>query len=350
MLKLRRRKPYFLVVRQLGGIGDVLTISCVLRGIAEKYPDHTIKVVTSRAYLSGCLLELFEHNPYVKHDDIIDINPLDGATDVTKKWWSSYAAASRLEDTVVYARADIAVDLNVACIEGEQAEIAKYGRVVTPRYKLWSDAAGVTPSSFTPIYEITNAERMEAAKFFRQRGWEEKKVVGVGIAAYSDARSAAKGKLHTVCHGLQALGYIPVTIDGMFQFNDVPALVGRRIKDLMPIIERMEAVISADSGILHMAGTVGTPVVGLFGTTDYKMRMGMYTGSAVDSTKLVPCAPCWYNQVCLTSPNPQDHYACMNMVGADIILEETRRWVEGDLSSYRPARLIPQRIEIGVLK
>ena len=342
------RKPYIVVIRQLGGIGDVLTLSCVFRGLKEKYPKHSIKVITSAFYLSGCLLDIMEHNPLV--DEIFDISPYDGATDETKASWTQFSAAPRLENEIVYKKAAMTFDLNVACINGEQAEIKQYGRVVTPRYKIWCDHAGVQPSSYQPIYEITEEEKVKADSIFRQRGWDGKRVVGIGVSAKDSKREASKAKLQAVCYGLRDLGYTPVTIDSLFQFPDVPGLVGKRVRDLMPLIAKMDLLISVDSGLLHMAGSVGTPVVGIFGTTDYRMRMGEYLGSAIDSSALVPCAPCWYVPKCLTSPNTGDHFKCMNVIGADVILEEARRWLENDLYTARVSKPTPKRLELAVLK
>ncbi|HJP05262.1 MAG: glycosyl transferase [Chromatiales bacterium] len=57
---------------------------------------------------------------------------------------------------------------------------------------------------------------------------------------------------------------------------DVSNLVGRtRLKELLAIIERADLLICPDSGPAHMATAVGTPVIGLYATSN-RWRTGPY--------------------------------------------------------------------------
>jgi ADP-heptose:LPS heptosyltransferase len=318
-------KPTIIIVRQLGGIGDVLALSCVFRGIREKFPQHEIICVTSRLYLAGGILELAEHNPYI--DSILVIEPFEATTQTTKSWWKEFAASPRLEDFAVVRKADFVIDLNTVCIETEITECRNFGRVLTPRYKIWCDAAGVVPSSYFPCYEFSKNE-LRAAQQYKKENWPlGKKVIGVGVAASTPDRSLKPGVLIDVCRQLRDAGCHVVTIDATRKYEDFDYLVGKRIAQLMPLISEMDVVLSMDSGVLHMAGAVSTPVIGIFGPTDYKMRMGQYTGSAIDSTQLTPCAPCWYNYPCKKERNPADHFKCFQKISPSVIVEEVLRWV-----------------------
>ena len=311
------------VVRQLGGIGDVLALSPVFRGIKEKYPKHKIQVITGGLYLSGSLLDLMRHNPFI--DEVIVVEPYDAATDETKQWWTQFGQAERLEDGYTWAKATYKTDLNVACIRGEAEDIKASGKVLRPRTQIWCEHAGVTPSSYKPIYEITEEEKA-IAQNYAERHWDHRKVIGVGVNAADPKRGVPINKIQAICDGLTARGYHPITVDASFSFPHISAIVGKRVQELMPIIALMDSFVTVDSGLLHMAGTVGTPVVGLFGPTDYTMRMGEYLGSAIDSTKLVPCAPCWYSYPCMRSPDHRDHLVCLKKITPEIVVEEAIRW------------------------
>ncbi len=320
------RKKTAIVIRQLGGIGDVLTLSCIYRGIKEKYPDLHVINITTQIYLCGSLIDLAKHNHFI--DDIVEISPYDAATDITKSWWRQYEKSERLEDEIIIKKSEYAIDLNVACIQKENDEINLFGKVQTPRYKIWCDAADIIPSSYAPIYNITKKEQEEADDYIEENlSFGNKPIVGIGLSSADIKRGFSKDKLHQVAIKLQNMGCTVVTVDPTYKFDDVPYLIGKKVKELMPIIKRMSAFVSVDSGLLHMAGVAGTPVIGLFGPTDYKMRMAYYKGSAIDSSKFMPCAPCWYNHPCMQSPNPQDHLKCMKMINEDVIVNETMKWV-----------------------
>lgn len=201
--------------------------------------------------------------------------------------------------------------------------------VVTPRYVSWCEACGITnPPNYAPIYKVTKAER-KIAKEYAAEHWAGKTVVGVGLSACDKKRALGIGKLTDICTALQAKGLHPVTIDPTCTIPGVDYLINKRLRDLMPLIECMDVVVSVDSGLLHMAGTLGIPVVGIFGPTDQALRMKQYLGSATDSRKLIDCAPCFYKYPC--DGRQWFHHApfeCLSRVSVNGIVEETLRWVE----------------------
>jgi ADP-heptose:LPS heptosyltransferase len=63
------------------------------------------------------------------------------------------------------------------------------------------------------------------------------------------------------------------------------------LEESVAALEQMDLFIGIDSGLLHAAGAVGTPTVGLFGPINPKLRLPPETPSmAVVSN--VPCAGC----------------------------------------------------------
>ena len=62
--------------------------------------------------------------------------------------------------------------------------------------------------------------------------------------------------------------------------------------DYVELARRARLVVSADTGPLHLACAVGTPVVGLFGPTDPE-RNGPFAPGDVVVRRVPPCAPCY---------------------------------------------------------
>lgn len=317
-------KPYIFVLRQLGGIGDVIALSCVARGLKEKYPKHRLIYGTARIYLGGALEDIATHNPL--WDEVHIFEPFD-ATDLrTRQVWNKYySTAPAIEDDLMWQKAGLTVPLNTACVEYEWEAMNAPDNIQKPRYQIWCDSAGVVPTSYAPIYRITHEEQKRADALLKEAGLLGKHVVGVGITACDTKRAIGVGKLQAICQGLKDAGCVPVTIDPTFKFEDgTPYLINKRVAELMPIIKRLSAVISVDSGLLHMAGAVGTPTVGIFGPTDPDMRMRLYKGSAIDGRKLVGCSPCWYKYPCVGGSAP---FLCLSRIAPEVIVEETLRWV-----------------------
>jgi ADP-heptose:LPS heptosyltransferase len=72
---------------------------------------------------------------------------------------------------------------------------------------------------------------------------------------------------------------------------------GTTLLDFVEIARRARLVIAADTGPLHLACAVGTPVVALFGPTD-PARNGPFARGDVVIRKMPACAPC-YSRTCV---------------------------------------------------
>jgi heptosyltransferase-1 len=93
--------------------------------------------------------------------------------------------------------------------------------------------------------------------------------------------------------------------------------------DFVEIARRARLVVAADTGPLHLACAVGTPVVALFGPTD-PARNGPFAPDDVVVRKTPECAPC-YSRSCAR------HARVME----DISLDEVRAAVERRLALAR---------------
>ena len=82
---------------------------------------------------------------------------------------------------------------------------------------------------------------------------------------------------------------------------------------LAAILERCQILVTNDTGTLHVAAAVGTPVVAIFGPTDPETTGPWGEGHAIVK-KEVPCSPC-LKRVC-----PTDH-ACMKNIGVEDVEE-----------------------------
>jgi 3-deoxy-D-manno-octulosonic-acid transferase/heptosyltransferase-1 len=88
--------------------------------------------------------------------------------------------------------------------------------------------------------------------------------------------------------------------------------------DLAYLYKKAQMVITTDSGPMHLAAAVGTPVIALFGPTD-PARTGPYGKGHTIITAQLPCSPCFLKK-CSTRK-------CME----DILSEQVFAAIEGKL-------------------
>jgi len=84
--------------------------------------------------------------------------------------------------------------------------------------------------------------------------------------------------------------------------------------DYVELARRARLVVAADTGPLHLACAVGTPVVALFGPTD-PARNGPFASSDAVVRRVPPCAPC-YSRTCPRHAGVMDEIPAAEVLAA----------------------------------
>ena len=86
---------------------------------------------------------------------------------------------------------------------------------------------------------------------------------------------------------------------------------------MVAIAHRARLMVSGDTGPLHVAGAVGTPLVALFGPT-LPERNGPWSPDDITLSRVATCA-CFYERQC-TKASP-----CIDDIAVDEVVEAVRR-------------------------
>jgi lipopolysaccharide heptosyltransferase II len=88
------------------------------------------------------------------------------------------------------------------------------------------------------------------------------------------------------------------------------------------LLQRARVLVSGDTGVMHMATAVGTPVVSLFGPTVEAFGFFPYTRQASVLELPLPCRPCTTQG---SSRCPLGHHRCMIDIQPAVVYETLRR-------------------------
>ena len=77
----------------------------------------------------------------------------------------------------------------------------------------------------------------------------------------------------------------------------------------MALIEGCDAFVTNDSGLMHVAAALETPLAAIFGSTDH-VATGPFSSNARIIRKDIPCSPC-------LRPDCKKDFACMESIGVD---------------------------------
>jgi ADP-heptose:LPS heptosyltransferase len=89
------------------------------------------------------------------------------------------------------------------------------------------------------------------------------------------------------------------------------------LREYVELARRARLVVAADTGPLHLACAVGTPVVALFGPTDPE-RNGPFRPEDRVVRRAPPCAPCYRRQCPV-------HEGVMALLPVDEVLQAVRQ-------------------------
>jgi len=92
--------------------------------------------------------------------------------------------------------------------------------------------------------------------------------------------------------------------------------------DLAALIRRAEVAVTNDSGSMHVAASLGKPMVSVFGPTN-PVHIGPYQRPESVVRVDLPCSPCNYRRL---SQCPFDH-ACMKQLTPEMVVERVRKIV-----------------------
>lgn len=197
-------------------------------------------------------------------------------------------------------------------------------------YKDLLNPLGIPHSNTPPRLYTTEEERKHARELLTACGWNSAEHCLIGInpgAAYGTAKCWLPERFVEVTRKLLEDPKVFIVFFGDAAGSSVVNgicesfpervlnLAGKtNLRELIALIALCEAFLTNDSGPMHIAAALGTPLVALFGSTS-DVKTGPYgSGPKCVIHKHVECSPC-YKRVC-----PID-FRCMKRIASDEVYE-----------------------------
>lgn len=333
--------PKNIIVRMPNWLGDLVMATPILEDLRRHWPEAKIT-----AMCKGKVGDLLIHDPHVdeifkfrkpsgwlhrqEYRDIL--HPLQhGEYDLGILLTNSFSSAwlfwrGQIKNRIGFAGNCRSFLLNKSIPFPENKELTH--QVVVYKHLLFP--IGI-PLSHTPIkLYLSEQEKQKAKELLRTyRIPEGSLVVGINPgAAFGSAkcwlperfrevslRLLEDPKVHVLFFG-DATG-APLVDKICADLPDrVINLAGKTsLRELMALIAACSVLLTNDSGPMHIASALGTPVVALFGSTN-ATKTGPYNGGTVIH-KNVSCSPC-YKRTC-----PID-FRCMTQISVDEVYEKIK--------------------------
>ena len=330
--------PNVLAVR-FSSIGDILLTTPLLRAIGQTHPGARVTVLTKREYVP-----LLSHNPHVHR--VLGMAPGGSLFRLaTELRGDRYSHLLDLHDSLRSRALQLLVPgrwrsypkhrLTRAWLIRAKQNRYRDRRSVAERYFSAARDLGVEPDGRPPEFFLGREAGEQVSAWLESVGLDQS---GSLIAVAPGAAHATKR--WPIDHWRMLVdravndGYTVAVVGGpddaelgvvLAQGSGgrvASAAGGFGLQATGALLQRARALVSGDTGVMHMATGVGTPVVALFGPTVEAFGFFPYTSKASVLELPLPCRPCTAQG---SSRCPLGHHRCMVDLTPGGVYEALRR-------------------------
>jgi heptosyltransferase-2 len=331
--------PRKILVIRLSSIGDVVLVTPLLRNLRRHFSEAQIDVVVKASYA-----DLLRHHPAISR--LHEVNPergraglqalgkqlreqrYDVALDVHKNFRSLFLArAARAPQVLRYKKFYLRRWLLVHA----KLNFLRRAPPIRQRYLEAAAALGVIDDGGAAELFWTEAEEKAADRLLRSAGWNGRStLIALAPGAGFFTKRWPVESFAETARALVARGYFVVILGGE-QDRDLAAAIQRGLSGThaslagqtgllvtAAILKRCHALISNDSGVMHLAEAVGTPLAAIFGSTT--RELGFFPqrpASRVLENITLRCRPCSHLG---KAKCPKGHFLCMKAIAPEQVL------------------------------
>jgi heptosyltransferase II len=328
--------PDILAVR-FSAIGDILLTTPLLRALRAANPGARITVLTKAQFAP-----LLSHNPHL--NEVIGIEPGEGIRSVARRIrgiryshmldlhgslrsrllrrlvpgpWSTYRKRRLARAVLIVAKRDLYSD----------------APPIPERYFEAAEPLGIGPDGGPPDFFLSEAADARAGSRLAQLGLAQdgRPLVAMAPGAAHATKRWPAEAWTVLARRVSATGADVALLGGPGDVTltqwiaeragvSVASLAGvLGLQETGAVIRRAEVLVSGDTGLMHMATGVGTPVVALFGPTVRQFGFFPYNAdhSVVVELELA-CRPCSAQggRAC-----PLGHHRCLRAIAPADVFE-----------------------------
>lgn len=189
--------------------------------------------------------------------------------------------------------------------------------------EIWS---GLEIRDKSYVYEVLPEESEWADKFLSKY---ERPIIGIQLKSSTWVRTWPPEEVTRLIKMLRYNGCTVIVIDnGKFGFKDegiINLAGGYNIREVAAIVQKLDLLVTPDSGILHFGAHFRIPVVAIFGGSDPSCRLKYYSTVYPISKAKEICElyPCWsHAYICPKGNIPSP---CLSVIKAEEVFELVRQ-------------------------
>ena len=330
--------PNILLVR-FSAIGDILLLTPLVRALRRKHPDARLTVVTRTGFAP-----LLERNPRIS--EVISWDPLTSLSDLGRRLRGlEFTHRLDLHDSVrsrllrwhaggpwtTYPKHRLAR----AALIHTHRDLYRDRRHLAERYFDAARGLDVTPDGGSLEMFLSKADLEAAEGFLAARGLgRSRQLIAVAPGAAHFTKRWPTHHWIALVRRLVEAGNDVIVLGGPHDLaiGEAVAAAGGEsaataagafdLPGSAALLKRTRALVSGDTGLMHLATAVETPVIALFGPTVEQFGFFPYRAKSAVLQRELSCRPCSAHG----GPRcPLKHHRCLQDLQPSDVLEALRR-------------------------
>ena len=319
-----------LLVR-FSSIGDIVLTTPLVRALARRHPEARLVYVTKRA-----MAPLVADNPHLTQ--VVALEPDEPVRHLARRLRALTPAPTHGLDLHGSLRS-LALRALVRCrwsgyrkrklartaLIAAKLDLYRARAPVAERYFEAARALDLRPDGGPPEFFLGSGAKARAGQWLAQRGLLDTPLVALAPGAAHATKRWPLAHWIALAERLRAAGYRPVVLGGPEDRGIAQQLAPQAesaagefsLQETGALLARARALVSGDTGVMHMATGVGTPVVALFGPTVEAFGFFPYRARSIVLERDLECRPC---SAMGSATCPLGHHRCLvDLAPADVV-------------------------------
>ena len=261
------KRNKILVVRSVGGLGDILMHRMMFEDFKRIMPDAEIHFCCPSYYHDAV-----RDHPFV--DKLIDLKDLD--------------------------KKDYLISYNTSTVCG-RTEMRHAPFAGPHRSDIWANHCGVILTHHNMHIRLTEEEKAEGKRLIEFHRDRDGHSVAICPVSAMVTKNLQNNQILGITENIRRMGLFPFClhnspIDVCYK-NNIPMIDEKKIRIWMAVINQADYVVSVDTASFHCAGGMGKPLVGIFTFVDGKVYGKYFDFILVqkhrDNDPNWTCGPCY---------------------------------------------------------
>ena len=346
-MKLLPEKPSKILIRSTNWIGDAIMTTPAVRSIRQNFPESEITLLALpwvADVFRSCphLDDIFIYDKQGRHQGIR--GKLQLAADLRARQFdvaillqNAFEAALMTLLARIPVRAGYTTDgRGLLLTHGVKKHPAIGKKHQVHYYQEMLAGNGLVPGPDSLELFLDPGAVQEAETMLQESRKAGMPVIGLNPgAAYGPAKRwpghkyAGLGKMlaekinaRILVFGTEADQVAAAEISALVPKDNILDLTGKTSLALaLALIGQCQCFVTNDSGLMHVAAALNTPLVAIFGSTDH-IATGPYSNRATVIRHPLDCSPC------MKTHCPEKHLNCLESIKVPEVFEATLAWLD----------------------